>query len=82
LADEFGNQYRQTDYGFGSKVLYEDGSKYGADNAAVRPGFVVVDCLVFDAPIKAATTLTLQLPLINVGERESVSLALPTNQIK
>jgi hypothetical protein len=82
LKDEFGNEYRQITYGPGSRVLFNNGGTLAADDASIRPGFLIVDCLVFDLPVGAAKTLTLRLPLANVGEEGFVTLNVPTGKGK
>jgi hypothetical protein len=73
LKDELGNTYRRAYFGLGEHVVGQSPA------ASIYPGKTLPDLLVFEPPVPAARSLTLELPADNVGEAGSFRLPVPVD---
>jgi hypothetical protein len=72
LRDNFGNNYRSVTYGLHA---YPTGSVH--DTVVAYPNQPVQDVLVFQVPLKSATTLELNLPAANFGGQGELRFDIP-----
>src|SRR5262245_5528419 len=85
-SDEHGNSYSTITYGQGAEVLWGDskGEKgfWGLNSSrSIQPGNAIFDVIVLQCPVKAAKTITLTLPLRNVGGLGTKTLTIPASSI-
>ncbi len=77
LADDFGNNYRRTDFTFSTS------KPIGAvdRSASIYPNKSVTEVLLFEVPIDKATHLVLELPAENYGGVGIVRFRIPMKSV-
>jgi hypothetical protein len=75
LTDNFGNGYKQVNFGLGSRV---DGQVH---SESIYPGKAISDLLVFEKPLDTAQYLLLELPAKNFGGQGRLRFKIPKSMI-
>ena len=76
LKDNFGNNYKRINFGFGTKVIGQTKSD------SIYPGIKIQDVLVFETPVDTVKYLNLELPAKNFDGEGMLRLRIPTGMIQ
>jgi hypothetical protein len=77
LLDNLGNRYKQITFGLASTVPGQ-----ASENESIYPSKFASDVLIFEAPVDAAESLTLQLPTTNFGGKHTIRFKFSRDFIK